>query len=571
MPRDASNRIDRKALMGPMGQMGAALTTAGAELFGRSLEIGARRFGNILAAAIGAPAGSMDGAGWVDTMLQQYREYLGDMALTAPLAAQRFHREMRDASGDRLLICATSVRRKANADWPLLDELQHVGRDAEQELAFSAPLQQDLRDVFSAQVLAADSLEQLLEHLSGSLTGEAIDVRRASSAADTLGQALRNKQLERVPELWARLSETLAGDGTDASSLLLWREKLQKVLGEHAMRALLNQKVLPKLAQAIADKDWNISVSGALRKQLDEAFDGAGFQLSERISVVSGYRDWLICDHQHDRVFQVRREADLREVYGREEGRSYVVAGTQLRLPARVQDASQGFAVYSVSKEAVQDLLDLQQDRLLRAWDIGSRRTPLALFIVDYRESDLGSYLELGIACFAAPRKDPLAMGMHVLHLPVGDRAHAGDGRFSCVVGRKLWGYPKGEYALEFNYRDESVACILSSKKTGARLLTLTLPRGDRGSASRNIPIYSYTLKRGLHHRTVFTRSGEGETIRRGGRGVRLELSPAERDPVLDTLCGLGLPSLSPIFSSWTERMSGEFGPAQALRFPDDR
>jgi hypothetical protein len=68
----------------------------------------------------------------------------------------------------------------------------------------------------------------------------------------------------------------------------------------------------------------------------------------------------------------------------------------------------------------------------------------------------------------------------------------------------------------------------------------------------------------------VFTRSGEGESIRRGGRGVRLQISDSEQDPVLNTLRCLGVIDQTPIFSSWTERMSGEFGPPQALHFPDD-
>jgi hypothetical protein len=309
-------------------------------------------------------------------------------------------------------------------------------------------------------------------------------------------------------------------------------QQLEEVLGAHVMPSVQNTDVLRQLLSAFGTSAPEMPVTAELRSQLEKAFSGSGIELSDSISIL--------------------REGSRLEVYGQAEGRTYRVDGTRVLLPARVRDASHGSAVYLVSKDVVQELLDLHQPRTLRAWDVGSGRTPVQIFIVDYRDSDLGSYREFGIGCFAAPQKNALAVGMHILELPVTEE-------FSCAAGRQIWGYPKCVYQLDLTYGDDSVTSTLIKRGSSQRLFTLTLPRAG-ASSSRDVPLYTYTVKNGMHHRTIFTRSGRGEGLQWGGRAVRLEVHANVADSVLSTLHCLGLPGQTPVMSSWTERMTGEVG-----------
>ena len=111
-------------------------------------------------------------------------------------------------------------------------------------------------------------------------------------------------------------------------------------------------------------------------------------------------------------------------------------------LPVRIRDASQGLAVYRVGRKAVQAVLD-EECSAFRAVDLGSDDTALEVFVVDYREGDLGSHRELGVNFFVTLKSQPYqAPGMYIKELPV-------DRRFT-FTARKIWGYPKTLADLEF-------------------------------------------------------------------------------------------------------------------------
>lgn len=273
--------------------------------------------------------------------------------------------------------------------------------------------------------------------------------------------------------------------------------------------------------------------------------------------------------------------------YGARDGDRYIVPDAQAktqqiyRLPARVRDASQGFAVYRASRDLVQDLLDTdpvvsRTGIPFRAWDIGADRTPIALFMVDYRDSDLGAYREFGVACFIAPQNDPLAIGMYLLGLYVDDRS-------SMLAGRQIWGYPKEQVAaIDIQYAEKSVTCTVDAGKDSR--LKLSIPRGGSGTSSK-VPLLTYTVRSaddddvqldpGIKPkpdlellRTTFIRSGSGEMIRSKPGSVKLDWNRESAASVAQLLNALDvmpepIPRHAPprpILSAWTERMSGEFG-----------
>jgi hypothetical protein len=287
---------------------------------------------------------------------------------------------------------------------------------------------------------------------------------------------------------------------------------------------------------------------------LRHAFGKHGIELSEPVAVDTTSRTCVIRDARN-RCYTAKDERGELAIYGEQAGRLYCVNSRTVLLPDRIHDAAQGFVVYPVAKEPLQELLKEYPGQPFQALELSPGRTALAIFIVDYRESDLGSYRELGIAFLVTPPLDPLALGLYTWALPVTDQ-------FSCDAGRMIWGYPKSLQFLDFVYAANTVNCVLRGQQHELPVLTLTLPRGGSGSTTA-VPIYSYTIREAIPYRSIFLRNGRGERVRTGGQGVKLVLGeegPNATDPIWRLLRGLGVVDAVPILSSWTEHMSGWCG-----------
>jgi hypothetical protein len=127
-------------------------------------------------------------------------------------------------------------------------------------------------------------------------------------------------------------------------------------------------------------------------------------------------------------------------------------------------------------------------------------------------------------------------------------------GRFACRAGVEIWGDPKTEERLDVDLGADALACTLVRAASGARVLTVTLPRGGAG-ASTGVPLTLYTRLHGRLHASRLTRSGRGERARAGGRGVTVTIHD-DADPLGRALRTLGLPDAPPIFHAWTEDMT---------------
>jgi Acetoacetate decarboxylase (ADC) len=237
--------------------------------------------------------------------------------------------------------------------------------------------------------------------------------------------------------------------------------------------------------------------------------------------------------------------------------RTFKIDGRPVMLPARVRSASQGSAHYVVSSSAVDAILQAKEEPF-RAFEIFPGQTPLAIFMIDYRESDLGRYYELGVAFFVVPRGRIAIPGMSIRVLPVNQE-------FTQAAGREIWGYPKTLMPhMEIAYADEEAHGTVDRRHDD--VLSITVPRGG-AAASRDIPFYSYTTRNKVRHCTRFIRSGREESLtlrphvelRLGNEGSGHCLCGNGDNPcICNDLRKLGLPA-SPALSSWTERMSGRF------------
>lgn len=228
---------------------------------------------------------------------------------------------------------------------------------------------------------------------------------------------------------------------------------------------------------------------------------------------------------------------------------SYEIDGQTVTMPVQVRDASSGTVLYEVDATAAQALLP----EAFEVVESAPGRASFALALVDYRDNDLGAYLEVGLILFVRPRGGG-EEGNHILHLPV-------DQRFTCEAGRRIWGFPKTVEQIDRVDGDGSTTWTLTMD--GELVLRVTAPRGGSDEAPA-LPMTSYTVLDGVPHATAFSQWGTGSQVVLGGEGVTLELGT---HPIAKELASLGLPA-EPVLSTWTERMQATFETPRALVEP---
>lgn len=309
----------------------------------------------------------------------------------------------------------------------------------------------------------------------------------------------------------------------------------------------------------------------AVADEVRSLFRSIGIPLSSRVSISAASDRWTVHDSATDLRFRIVRVGHLLQVYGDQEGLAYSVGSSRMPLPTRVFDASQGLAFFAVPAALVQAELDRHKALGLQAWRLDDTHAVLAMFIVDYRDSDFGKYQELGVAALATPVQEPTAVGMHTFFLGV-------NGEFTLEAGKLVWGFPKTLNGLAIEYHDSRVACRFWDEPSAQRAgqppsLVFRMPRvGTR--QSHRIPTYNYTQKNGALHRLIITRSGTGEGVQFDPRAVTLAMNGSESgqsNRVNHLLRRLGLTGDTRdrlLYAMWTEKMSAELTAPILLPFP---
>ena len=221
---------------------------------------------------------------------------------------------------------------------------------------------------------------------------------------------------------------------------------------------------------------------------------------------------------------------------------SYDIEGRTVTMPCLVRDASAGTALFDVDAAVVRELIPREFDVV----ETAPGRCQLVLAVIDYRDNDLGDYLEVGVTFFVTPAGgSPDDAGTFITHLPV-------DQAFTCAAGRTIWGFPKTVEDITLDVADGSATCTL--RMDGQLVLRLTLPRGGDDEMPP-MPMTTYSVIDGVPHGTAFTQGGSGSQVLVGGDGVTLELGD---HPLAKELAGLGLPAPAEM-ATWTEHMQGSF------------
>jgi hypothetical protein len=246
------------------------------------------------------------------------------------------------------------------------------------------------------------------------------------------------------------------------------------------------------------------------------------------------------------------------------EGEIFEVGGKPFAMPARVLDASQGWAMFFVSTEAANRSLGTA-GASLSAFDAGGGRTPLMIIGVDYRNSDFGVYPEFVVALTVTAKGDP-AKQLFAYYLAIVVTQE-----FTREAARVAWGLEKIVCPkLAVRYAPDSVGFGFASEP--GKALSIAFPRFGDG-ASSDQPTFSLSQRgEGADRRTYWamtTKSGGSVVLELGVQGNGLCLCGDGKSACLcETLRRFDIAGRLPAANGWTERQTAEFGPARLLDLP---
>ena len=331
---------------------------------------------------------------------------------------------------------------------------------------------------------------------------------------------------------------------------------------------------------------WTIT-GRSLAREVERLVQGAKTSVPPAAllqGVAGGYVNWLSelaaiapsvaekAAMEFARRSQVNREPHDEQAGPAAEGENFAVDGKPFAMPARVLDASQGWAMFFVPTEAANRSLGAAGERL-SAFDAGGGRTPLMIIGVDYRNSDFGIYPEFVVALTVTAKGDPAGqLFAYYLAIIVTQE-------FTREAARVVWGLEKiVSPKLEVRYAADNVRFGLSNGR--GKALAIQFPRFGDGKSSDQ-PTFSVSQRgEGAERRTYWamtTKSGSGEGTQIGG-SVVLELGVPEDGLCLcadgksaclcETLRAFDIAERLPAANGWTERQTALFGGPRLLELP---
>ncbi len=242
--------------------------------------------------------------------------------------------------------------------------------------------------------------------------------------------------------------------------------------------------------------------------------------------------------------------------------------------PARILDASQGWAIWFVPIEKAAALLQSagEEGALMHfePIDCGAGRAMICLLGTDYRVSDFGRYREIALAAVVTPRGRAVEPGSFIAHIVVSA------GAMQQVPVGQLWGlHATPAPRLQVTYSDGTAGFHAAPGGTAGRAFHVSFPRfGGRRTFDEPRIIFSVrraALRQGATEplRSVLEQNGRGQGLQVGGN-VALRLGdPSEAGClcVRDGRClcrdlrDLGIAGFLPAANGWTERLTGQLLP----------
>jgi Acetoacetate decarboxylase (ADC). len=233
-------------------------------------------------------------------------------------------------------------------------------------------------------------------------------------------------------------------------------------------------------------------------------------------------------------------------------GRHAYVDGIRYVMPINSWNASAVIAVFPCDWEAARKILPAGDIHPLRLW----RKALLVVTVIDYRETDIGSYIEysIAVACTKgakpAPRLLPgllmkwFGTGQYVVDLPVSTEV-------STKGGKGIWGMPKHQAPLDYV---EGARWVSAQYDLDGKMVTrLDVRRPKKTNFPIRAGAVNYCMFRGMIYRSFIYFAGKvGFSLFKGGN-ARFILGDHPRADILRSL------NISPkaIFTAYLPSFTG--------------
>lgn len=234
----------------------------------------------------------------------------------------------------------------------------------------------------------------------------------------------------------------------------------------------------------------------------------------------------------------------------------HTVAGTVLTMPVQIRKADVHTAMFSVSADAAQRLIDYSGLEVFRH---RPGRAIVTLMLARYLDGDLGRYNEFGTCVMVRPPGSPVrglrALGdaaAFIHHLPV-------DQAFTLEAGRSIWGFPK--IMADFTVRD-STPFSFEVSEGGSLIAAMQFRRGFPVPSLRKRPqiLTTYSCGDGTTREVPWEMVNRQVRVRPGGATLRLGDHPYAAE-----LASLGLPK-RPMLSGSVGHVAMSFGDGRVVR-----
>ena len=193
------------------------------------------------------------------------------------------------------------------------------------------------------------------------------------------------------------------------------------------------------------------------------------------------------------------------------------VDGIRYQMPIDSWEASSIIAAFPCDYEAAKKLFPPGDIHPFRIW----KRALLVVTVIDYRQTDIGSYIEysIAIACTKgakpAPRLLPaifmkwFGTGQYVIDLPVSTEV-------STKGGKGIWGMPKHRESLDYLEGDAWISAQYDRDGQMATRLDVRRPR--RLGFPLNMGAINYCMFRGMIYRSyIYFKGKAGFWLRKRG------------------------------------------------------
>lgn len=233
-------------------------------------------------------------------------------------------------------------------------------------------------------------------------------------------------------------------------------------------------------------------------------------------------------------------------------GRHGFVDGIRYEMPIDSWEASAVIAAFPCDYEAARKLVPDGDVYPFRLWN----KALLVVTVIDYRQTDIGSYIEysLAIACTKGAKPAPRLLpgllmrfygtGQYVVDLPVSSEV-------SVKGGKGIWGMPKHKAALD--YREGRKWVSAQYDLDGQMVTRIDVRRPKSTPFPINMGAINYCLFRGMVYRSyIYFRGKAGLHFRKRG-AARLLLGD---QPKADWIRSLR-PSDDALFASYIPSVKG--------------